>query len=1421
MTLPSTIYSRLLVRHHWFVLAFVVFICITLTIIGLVFTQLPDFSDPRIGWGARGKGTIFSQLMVLRHASERFRLAYEIPLDTSELFGAFAQFVNVTVDQLDENSYRSDILAKHDLWKKKQSNELYDYRNLNESFYDNDIDDKEIFDYNDDDDNENSQSALIYQWHRDRHFDIQNIITKYVDDKLINITVMDFVKNLPQFNRNNYQASRLPFEMLRPYAYLFEEKYRGRSGHDGMIEFYVERTQPTDDLLSLNHLRSICKWETTYKHILSLDNVPSLSLATFVALYSSKNDCKLITADDVEYFRSILHTCLPYYINGYMDVPLSDQFLNRVVLQHQPDYYTYQEQTKAIYTAVRHTCFYKNITRFIFDHFVDKKFINEFPQSKTNTKLSISMIFITNYNIIKYNRTRDQTMCLRRQPYSRKYCQERGCIDDYRNNFIDKSCADNELKLDNCEKYCQCKYQCPNETEQVILLTPILKAPELIEIFAKNFASKRQLSTYKDEFIKLIAFNFANAREKAAMAQIHEDMLLVIIAAALIIGITVCYLRSITIALIIVIGAALSIGVSYFVYRVLYRIPIFPFINLMSAFILIGIGCDDIFVFFDTWDQEKIEWLRKYQDKQQTDNADSLLNHTNIHDIVPSNQKVKPSKLRKPSNAFQSRHRICLFKHPEEIRRLLLREEALIEIMSNTLKHAGSSMFVTSFTTAAAFFTNMLTNISFVQVFGVFTGTCILVYFVITVTAIAAFAVIYEKYIQNIISRICSMRCIDIVNKSSSSKLSKFCRRCTSTCRDFRNYFFGHLMPLLIINLRYIFVLIFFLMGILGFIGIFYYPKLHVPSTQKVAFFLKDNPMEIYEFSMKSQFNGYSKEDKRLFAYPAVSFIFGIHDIDDGYIFDMNDRGHLYLTPIHLHRQTTLEFFKNFITHLGTRKDLFTSNYDLEKDFESFYQLTTDNILITKVVDDRAKLNVSKTNHLNMIKYLRKINKTLIENLISDTVRTIDYKIENDQSDHDDYIDTKLDQINLTLYKISNKQLKHPRKPIIIYSNYRKLFNRTLKRIYKEQIQHSYDFNEIRISINGTLRDVLTEEYQGSALKTAMQCLTGAAGANNVPADFCNKQLTKQRSFNWAVLPDKPSPIDGSVRPFAVMITIRGAHNRTDYDSYNKYYLKIKNFFDPYIKQYAPEHLKHAWFSSPGFAFYGIQRELLVGSYSSLLASLGIALLVLFLTSGNLFIAVYALITITFAIAVSVGIFAILEWELGIVEAIIVIMSVGLSVDFVVHFGVGYIHTDSKDIDCERKKIENHYLLQTSKPDANEHDYKISTWRVTYKEQQVERETRVTESVSRVGSAVFMAAFTTFAAGFSMTLSSLCAFRQMGQFLMTIMLTSWSFAMFFFLPLCAIIGPVGTCGSIPFSRIIKCFKRSSHENSEKKDIDQI
>jgi hypothetical protein len=129
--------------------------------------------------------------MVLRHASEKFRLAYELPLENYELFGSYNQFSNVTLNNLDENSYNSDWLAQHDLWRKRNgrelTDELIDYRSISEDFYDNDIDDNEEPNYDDDNSNDESNShssSLIYQWHRDRHFDLENRITKYIDDKM-------------------------------------------------------------------------------------------------------------------------------------------------------------------------------------------------------------------------------------------------------------------------------------------------------------------------------------------------------------------------------------------------------------------------------------------------------------------------------------------------------------------------------------------------------------------------------------------------------------------------------------------------------------------------------------------------------------------------------------------------------------------------------------------------------------------------------------------------------------------------------------------------------------------------------------------------------------------------------------------------------------------------------------------------------------------------------------------------------------------------------------------------------------------------------------------------------------------------------------------------------------------------------------
>lgn len=183
-----------------------------------------------------------------------------------------------------------------------------------------------------------------------------------------------------------------------------------------------------------------------------------------------------------------------------------------------------------------------------------------------------------------------------------------------------------------------------------------------------------------------------------------------------------------------------------------------------------------------------------------------------------------------------------------------------------------------------------------------------------------------------------------------------------------------------------------------------------------------------------------------------------------------------------------------------------------------------------------------------MIQYLSRKNQSLIRQLLSKTVKPQNYRFEDDRSDRDDYVESKIIEPSGTLMRIVTTQLANRTNPLIFYSNYRKSFNRTLEKLYKDEIEKTFDRNEIQRYLTGKRRDKLIGDYHRSALKTAMQCLTGAAGENNIPIDFCERQLNKQRSVNWAVLPDKPSVIDGTVQPFAVIITIRGENDYVTVD---------------------------------------------------------------------------------------------------------------------------------------------------------------------------------------------------------------------------------------------------------------------------------
>ena len=139
----------------------------------------------------------------------------------------------------------------------------------------------------------------------------------------------------------------------------------------------------------------------------------------------------------------------------------------------------------------------------------------------------------------------------------------------------------------------------------------------------------------------------------------------------------------------------------------------------------------------------------------------------------------------------------------------------------------------------------------------------------------------------------------------------------------------------------------------------------------------------------------------------------------------------------------------------------------------------------------------------------------------------------------------------------------------------------------------------------------------------------------------------------------------------------------------------------------APPGLQSGWVGSWLFNFYGLQIGLSQGTYSSLGISVAVSFFVMLLTTLNIFISIYAIITIIGIISITIGSLVLAGWQLNILESIVMSVAVGLSIDFTMHYGVAY----------------------RLAPDKNQ------------------RESRVRYSLVHIGSAITMAALTTFLTG--------------------------------------------------------------------------
>jgi hypothetical protein len=184
-----------------------------------------------------------------------------------------------------------------------------------------------------------------------------------------------------------------------------------------------------------------------------------------------------------------------------------------------------------------------------------------------------------------------------------------------------------------------------------------------------------------------------------------------------------------TVALMTNICVVFSFACAYFAYTIILGIELFPYINLMSSFILIGISCDNVFVIFDAWYSEKldiynearlqnrqIEFYGKLTGKQEKQ-------YRRDRDYTASSVKRRlaaKNDSEQHQQGEEEQEHFDLIKNTDLVRMMKVNEEQMIQMMEGVLRHAAASVFVTSFTTSAAFFTNMISRIAYVQLFGLF-----------------------------------------------------------------------------------------------------------------------------------------------------------------------------------------------------------------------------------------------------------------------------------------------------------------------------------------------------------------------------------------------------------------------------------------------------------------------------------------------------------------------------------------------------------------------------------------------------------------------------------------------------------------------------------------------------------------------------
>merc|ERR1719217_1866755 len=193
----------------------------------------------------------------------------------------------------------------------------------------------------------------------------------------------------------------------------------------------------------------------------------------------------------------------------------------------------------------------------------------------------------------------------------------------------------------------------------------------------------------------------------------------------------------------------------------------------------------------------------------------------------------------------------------------------------------------------------------------------------------------------------------------------------------------------------------------------------------------------------------------------------------------------------------------------------------------------------------------------------------------------------------------------------------------------------------------------------------------------------------------------------------------------------------------------------------APEFLQKGFYftdirkGSGAFHWFFLQSKITSEAFIGMAMALGFASIVLLIATRNVVVALCAIASITSIVSSVMAFMFCLGWRLGVLEALVLVMVIGLSVDYVVHMADAYLEAPAED------RLERTRFM-----------------------------------LVRMGLAVVNGGVTTIGAAGFMCACYITFFQKFGIVILATVFQSLVHALFFFSAMMALFGPEGTSGKI-------------------------